>query len=97
MAADMPPLDEAALPTTETGPRSGGADGACGARCGAGRLTPGRLLGCALPRVSASGTAGDAVAGGGAGSANEGAGVAGVPGAGAVNPMSITGACEGCL
>jgi hypothetical protein len=99
MAADMPPLDEAALPATETGPRSGGADGACGARCGAGRLTLGGLLGCALPWVSASGTAGVAVAVAveGAGRANEGAGVAVVPGAGARNPMSITGACEGCL
>jgi hypothetical protein len=97
MAADIPPLDEAALPATETGPWSGGADGECGARCGAGRLTRDGLPGCALPSVSAAGAAGDAVGGEGAGRANEGAGVAGEPGTAGRNPTSITGACEGSL
>ena len=94
MAAAPPPLDEAALPATEIGPWSGGADGVCGARCGAGRLTRGGLLGRALPWVPAACAAGDAVAVEGAGRANEGAGVA-EPGTAGRNPMSRTGACEG--
>jgi hypothetical protein len=37
MAADAPPPDEAALPATETGPRSGGPNGETGAWwCGRG-------------------------------------------------------------
>ncbi|MGZ4268298.1 MAG: hypothetical protein ACXVSX_03715 [Solirubrobacteraceae bacterium] len=99
MATDTPPLDEAALPATETGPWSGGADGVCGARCGAGRLTRGGLFGRALPWVPAAGAAGDAVAGEGegAGRANEGADVAAEAGTAGRNPLSITGACEGSL
>ena len=99
MAADTPPLDEAALPATETGPWSGGADGVCGARGGAGRLARGGGLGCALPCVPAAGAAGDAVAGEGegAGRADEGAGVTADPGTAGRKPMSITGGCEGSL
>src|SRR6476659_6161440 len=100
-AAETLAPDEAALPATETGPWSGGADGVRGARCGAGRLTRGGLSGCALPRVPAGAAAGDDDGGDGddAGRANEGAGVAAEPGAGGRNPMNITGACDGsrCL
>ena len=97
MAADTPPPEEAALPATDTGSRSGGPEGVCGARCGAGRLTRGGLSPCALPWVTASGFAGCAMAVEYAGRASAGVGAAGAPGVAGRNQAGDTSTFEGSL